>query len=203
MYQNNRIKIPGRTDRDYVIYFYESGLSDQYRQRQKGLLTRSNYGPTVGYDFSSDLLSRRPWPPAQTVEDIVRSGYFAIPEGEPETAIISDKKCTSWLGLDDIIGQIRHRYEVHQQNTYELEVSKCSAINSIYLHEAYHGPVNSKIEYSVNKRLDKLYIEQRDERVNLWRDISRLKLQLPETAQQYLSAYRKVSILEDTEGDTP
>ena len=138
---------------------------------------------------------------AQTVEDIVRSGYFSIPKSEAETAIISDKKHTSRLGLDDVIGQIRHRYQVYQQNINELEVSKCSAVNSFYSHEAYHGPPNDKVEYSVSKRLDKLYIEQREERVTLWRDISRLKLQLPETAQQYLSAYRKVSILEDTEGD--
>jgi hypothetical protein len=122
---------------------------------------------------------------------------------EPETAIISDRKHTSWLGLDDIIGQIRNRYAAYEQNIYELEVSKCSAINSCYAHEAYHGPTNSKIEYSMNKRLDKLYMSQREERITLWRDISRLKLQLPETAQQYLSAYRKVSILEDKEGDTP
>ena len=201
MDRNNRIKLPGRTDRDYVIYFYESGLSDQYQQRQKDTIARSNYGPSAQYDFSSDLFSKRPWPVPQTVEDIVRSGYFAISKSEPETAIISDKKHTSRLGLNDIIGQIRHRYTVYQQNIYEMEVSKCSAINSCYAHEAYHGPADSKIEYSVSKRLDKLYNEQRDERVNLWRDISRLKLQLPETAQQYLSAYRKVSILEDKEGD--
>ena len=201
MDRNNRKKIPGRTDREYVIYFYESGLSDQYRQRQKDIIVRSNYGPSAQYDFSSDLFSKRPWPVPQTVEDVVRNGYFSIPRSEPETAIISDKKHTSKLGLDDIIGQIRHRYQVYQQNIDELEVSKCSAINSFYSHEAYHGPPNDKIEYSVSKRLDKLYIEQREERVTLWRDISRLKLQLPETAQLYLSAYRKVSILEDTEGD--
>jgi hypothetical protein len=53
----------------------------------------------------------------------------------------------------------------------------------------------------VNKRLDELYSDQRDERVNLWRDVSRLRIQLPENAQQYLSAYRKVAILEDTKGD--
>ncbi len=43
--------------------------------------------------------------------------------------------------------------------------------------------------------MNELYMEQRAERVNLWRYVSRLRLQLPETAQQYLSAYRKVSIL--------
>ena len=84
---------------------------------------------------------------------------------------------------------------------YELEWSKCEAINCLYRHEGYHGPTDSKIEYSVSKRMNELYMEQRAERVNLWRDVSRLRLQLPETAQQYLSAYRKVSILEEDKGD--
>ena len=203
MYQNNRIKLPARTDKEYVVYFYESGLSNQYRQRQKDLLAGLNYGPTVLYDFSSDLTTRHPWPVPQTVEDVVRNGYFSIPKGEPETAIISDRKNTSWLGLDDIIGQIRNRYKVYESNIYDLEISKCAAINSLYTHEAWHGPTTSKVEYSANKRLDKLYAEQREERTNLWQDVSKLKLLLPEQAQNYLSAYRKVSILEDDKGDTP
>jgi hypothetical protein len=178
-------------------------MSQQYLQRPKELFDSMNYGPAVGYDFSSDLSARRIYPRHQTVEDVIRNGYLATPLSEPETAIISDRKHTSWLGLDDIIGQIRNRYTAYEQNIYELEVSKCSAINSCYAHEAYHGPTNSKIEYSMNKRLDKLYMSQREERITLWRDISRLKLLMPEKAQEYLAAYRKVSILEDSGGDVP
>jgi hypothetical protein len=137
------------------------------------------------------------------VEQIVSNGYFSIPKGEPETAIISDRKNTSWLGLDDIIGQIRNRYEVYQGNIYDIEVAKCAVINTFYTHEAWHGPSDSKVEYSVNKRLDGLYESQRGERINLWRDVSKLRLLLPETAHQYLRSYRKVSILEDLEGDEP
>jgi hypothetical protein len=203
MYQNDRIKLPARTDKEYVIYFYESGLSKQYRQRPKDIFTGLNYGPAAFYDFSSDLTVRRTWPKPQTVEQIVSSGYLSIPRSEPETAIISDRKNTSWLGLDDIIGQIRNRYQVYQQNIYQIELTKCAAINSLYTHEAWHGPTSSKVEYSANKRLDKLYAEQREERINLWRDISKLRLLLPEQAQNYLSAYRKVSILEDDKGDEP
>ncbi len=203
MYQNNRIKLPTRTDKNYVIYFYESGLSRQYQQRQENLLAKLSYGPAASYDFSSDLSAKRSWPMPQTVEGIVRNGYLSIPRSEPETAIISDKRNTSWLGLDDVIAQIRNRYEVYESNSYGLEISKCAAINSLHEHEAYHGPADSKVEYSVNKRLDGLYSEQREERVNLWRDVSKLKLLVPEQAQNYLSAYRKVSILEDAKGDEP
>jgi len=203
MYRNARIKLPARTDNDYVIYFYESGLSKQYQQRQKNMFTRLNYGPAALYDFSSDLSVRQSWPAPQTVEQIVSNGYLSIPKSEPETAIISDRKNTSWLGLDDLIGQIHNRYNVYENNIYELEKAKCTAINCLFEHQAYHGPTNTKVEYSVNKRLDGLYSEQREERTNLWRDISRLKILLPEQAQNYLSAYRKVSILEDKKGDMP
>ena len=202
MYPQSRI-IPNNREPEYVIYFYESGLSEQYRQRQKGIFAGLNYGPPVGYDFSSDLTGRTTFTHPPTVEQIIANGYFAVPKGEAETAIISDKKATSWLGLDDVISQVRHRYEVYQGNIYELEVSKCAAINSFYTHEAWHGPSDGKVEYSMNKRLDRLYSEQREERINLWRDVSRLKLQLPENAQQYLASYRKASILENSEGDFP
>ena len=156
-----------------------------------------------GYDFTSDLTGKKTYFKHKTVEDVIRNGYLSIPRAEPETAIISDKKHTSWLGLDDIIGQVRNRFEVYERNFYELEISKCAAVNCLHDHRAHHGFPPSKVEYSVQKRLDGLYSEQREERVNLWRDISRLKLLLPENAQNYLSAYRKVAILEDDEGDGP
>ena len=63
--------------------------------------------------------------------------------------------------------------------------------------------MSSREAYSLNKSLRELYEQQRDERVRLWQDISRLKQSLPEQAQQYLAAYRKVSILEDDRGDSP
>lgn len=188
-------------DGTYRPYFYSSGKFLVYdmpdKRGLKGLLDQG----LARYDFTSDLIVRRAYPIPQTVEDVIYKGYFAIPKSDPETAIISDKKHTFRLGLDDVIGQIRNRHELYQKNIYDLEIAKCAVITSLYKHEAYHGPADSKVEYTVGKRLDELYADQRDERVNLWRDVSRLRLVLPENAQQYLSAYRKVSILEDYKGD--
>lgn len=200
MYESNlRNWHPSTVDYNYVVYFYQSGRFEKYLPNKR--LLSGAYGGASFYDFTSDLFGKKHYPMPQTVEDVIRHGYFSIPESEPEIAIISDRKNTSWLGLDDIINQIRHRYEVYQQNIYEIEVSKCSAINSFYTHEAWHGPSNSRVEYSLNKRLDKLYHDQRLERADLWKDVSRLRILLPEQAQQYLAAYRKVSILEDEKGD--
>lgn len=201
MYPNQTIGKP-HLGPEYVPYFYASGRFLLYDMSQVNVLSHPHVTGT-SYDFTSDLFQRRPILAPQTVEQVIRKGYLAIPKSEPEMAIIMDKKHTAQLGLDDVIGQVRSRYELFERNIYELELAKYAVKNSLYRHEAYHGPADSRVEYSVAKRLDELYADQREERVNLWRDVSRLRLLLLENAQQYLSAYRKVSILEDNQGDDP
>jgi len=181
----------------YVPYFYQAGIFDRYglmpvylgaQQRHRLRDSRSHSEGFPALDHP------------QTVEQIIAHGYFSAPAGEPEMALLSDKKATSWLGLDDLISQVRHRYEVYRQNMYELELAKSAATNSLYAHWAYHGLPDAKQFYSRHKRIQELYQEQRDQRVNLWRDVSRLRLGLPESLQSYLSSHRKLQALE-TLGD--
>ena len=187
----------------YVPYFYHAGLFQRYGV-PAALTSRSAPDESVTpYRFSSDTPLFGHLDQLQTVEQIIAHGYFAPPPGDPVTAILSDKQTTSRLGLDDIIGQIRHRYEMYHQNMYELELAKTAAANSLYAAWAYHGPPSEKQFYSRHKRTQELYEAQREERVNLWRDVSRLRLALPETAQSYLSAHRKLQALETTPGDEP
>ena len=191
-------------DGTYVPYFYQSGrfLSYDIPHRAPG---SSYFGRTTGYDFTSDIVPNSSQPGGMTVEDIINKGYFPIPKAEPETAIISDKKQTSSLGLGGIINQVRQRYEIYDRNIYQIELGKCYTISSQLAIESSRGGVcmNSKEAYSLNKSLRELYEQERDERVRLWQDISRLKQSLPEQAQQYLASYRKVSILDDGRGDKP
>jgi len=188
---------------EYIPYFYASGRFIAYDQPRIHAPLEVRHVPAAQYDFTSDLFPKRAYPVPQTVEQVIRRGYLSVPKSEPETALITDRKDTARLGLDDVISQVRKRHDIYDKNIYELEIAKCAAINCLYKHEAYHGPTNSKVEYSVDKRLNDLYQEQREERMNLWKDVSRLRLLLPENAQQYLSAYRKVSILQDEDGDVP
>jgi hypothetical protein len=188
----------------YAPYFYQWGLFET-----QGLPSTSAPNPPANstyarYDFTSDLIQPRRPDHHQTVEDIVAKGYLAIPQEDPATAIISDRQHTSWLGLDDIISQIRRRYDIHEKLMYEMELAKCAASNSIFRLEAESGgvPANSKERYSEDKRVQEIYQEQREEQVNLWRDVSRLRLSLPELAQLYLGAYRKARLLNDAMGDS-
>jgi len=185
-------------DSGYRPYFYQSGKFLLYDIPHTS--SESSYFPrTSGYDFTSDIVHKNDWPKLKTVEDIISSGYFPIPKSEPETAIITDKKHTSKLGLDDMISQIRGRYEIYENNIYQIELGKCYAMNSIFAVEADRGGVsmNSREAYSLSKSLREFYEQQRDERKSLWSDVSKLKLLLPEQSQSYLSSHRKVSILED------
>jgi hypothetical protein len=187
----------------YVPYFYQSGrfLADGLPSQTT---PKSNLDRTIGsYDFTSDLTEKRTFPRPQTVEDILQHGYLAIPKSEPETALISDRKDISKLGLSDIISQIRQRHEIYENNMYQIELGKCYTISSQLAVESSRGGVSmsSKEADGLNKNISEFYEQQRDERTRLWADVSKLKLLLPEQAQSYLSSYRKMSILEDIKGD--
>ena len=54
---------------------------------------------------------------------------------------------------------------------------------------------NERQRETLAKRLQECYGEQRAERITLWRDVSRLRVNIPESAQLYLSAHRKLLIL--------
>ena len=189
----------------YTPYFYQAGLYLRYDLGAGSHRIRSQDHASSTYDFSSDVPLFAGIGPVQTVEQVIAQGYFAVPQANPISALISDKTHTARLGLDDVIHQIRARYELYQRNIEELHESVCEAHNSVFRQMADHGltVANERQQYSVTKQIQKLYEQQREERVNLWRDLSRLRLTLPETAQQYLAAYRKMSLLGMYRGDEP
>jgi hypothetical protein len=126
------------------------------------------------------------------VEDLVEQGYFAAPVRDAETAVLGDRQDTSWLALDDVLSQIRHRHDIYRQNMLELEWAKCYAFNDL----ARQGwPASEEQHALYQRRLQDLHSEQRLERVRFWSDVSRVRLLIPPSAQQYLSALRKTQIL--------
>jgi len=187
----------------YLPYFYQWGHFLRYAVPADLAPSRSYQTGPSGYDFASDLSPNRIFGGGQTVEQIVAYGYFAVPNANPITSIISDKAHTAKIGLDDVIHQIRQRYDIYEQNVYELNQAMCEVNNGLFRQMADHGMLvaNQRQQYSVTKQIQKLYEQQRQERTDLWRDVSRLKLGLPETAQNYLAAYRKAAILKENPGD--
>jgi hypothetical protein len=191
------------TSGGYVPYFYQRGLHLLYPLPAGNAPAEPQSREYAVYDFSRIDRLFGDADRTQTVEQIVERGYFAVPLGDPVTAILLDKEQTSRLGLDDLIVQVRQRYELYVQNFYQIQLAKCAAINAIYHHEAYRGAAStsSRQHYAKHKAIQDLYAQEREERVNLWRDVSRLKLLLPESARGYLAAHRKVQALNAPPGD--
>ena len=134
----------------------------------------------------------------QTVEQLVDQGYFAVPRRESETAILHDRRDTSWLGLDDVLTQVRQRNEIYQQNILDLLWSECYAFNEL----TRSGWPATLEQYAVyERRMQDLRADKRAERVTLWRDVSGLRERIPESAQNYLSTLRKLELLNDMDGD--
>ena len=186
----------------YVPYFYDRGLHLLYEIPPAARRKPDIPYARSGYDFTSDLVVGRPYAHRQTVEQIIARGYLAVPPSDPTTALIGDKRDTAWLGLDDMVHQIRARYEVYHRNMEDLDQAVCESHNGLFRQLADHGlkVANQRQMYSVDKRVQQIRELQMEERVNLWRDVSRLKLGLPEIAQQYLAAYRRMQILESGDG---
>lgn len=189
----------------YVPYFYQAGLFQLYPGRTDRQSRAAPHEAPGSLESRSESHLLPSFDSPQTVEQVIARGYFAVPGGDPTTAIISDRQHTSWLGLDDLIGQIKKRYEIYEGNIDQIQWAKCAAINMIYQHEGYSGGVaaGSKQHYAKRKAMRQLYEEERKERIELWRDVSRLRLVLLESAQSYLSSYRKVAALSDLPGGSP
>lgn len=145
------------------------------------------------YDFSSE----------QTVDDLIVRGYLAIPTGGPVTVMLADRRHTAWLGLDDAIRQIRSRYEIYERNMHGILYGTTAATNALHTWKAERGWYSEKQIENLGKALQRLYSEERQERVGLWQDLARIRATVPEAVQTYLSAWRKLALLDDPAGDPP
>jgi hypothetical protein len=196
--------LPGGPQHTYLPYFYESGLYRLQSLPSTHAPADRASVPRSGIEF---FPPHTPWQIAgerPTVEQIIADGYLTVPGGDPETALITDRRSTSWLGLDDLIGQIRTRHVLYQQNMVELAYSVCEADNAVHRQVGDQGcPADNRQRYAADKRIQDLYEQMRGERVKLWQDVSRLRQTLPESAQSYLAAHRKLTILYSPSGDGP
>jgi len=137
----------------------------------------------------------------QTVERIITDGYLTIPPVDAVEGLLTDRKQTAKLTMDDVIRQIRLRYHIYEHNVSELEAAKCEAFNVTHNWFAPRSFTELKADPDLQQRLRELYRQRQEERAGLWQDVLRLRLLLPEAAQQYLAAYRKQSLLQDLQGD--
>jgi hypothetical protein len=197
MYPTNPINTLPRA-RSYGPRFYQAVPCPPYGAP---LPTGSNVpgdGDSRSGPSSPGRSSRYGFATIQTVEDVIARGYLAIPTGDPVTAVLTDKRATSWLGLDDAIRQIRARYELYSRNMNGILYSSAAATNALHTWKAERGWYNERQLDNQQKTLQNLYAQEREERISLWRDIARVRATLPEVVQQYLAAHRKLSLLDDT-----
>lgn len=135
------------------------------------------------------------------IEHVIASGEFSIPPGEPAAAVITDKRFVAGLGLSDVVQQIRARYELYRRHFQDIEYAKCTITNALHRWEAERGWPSAEQISALYQTLQRLEAEQRGERITLWRDISRLRLELPDHAREYLAALRKEDLLNLPRGD--
>jgi len=136
-----------------------------------------------------------------TTDRIIRQGYLTVMPAEPIAAMTADRRAVSWMSLDDAIRQIRRRYAIYEQHTYEMQQGELTVRNAArncwrppgWLPE--HDPEVAPI-------LRELELQQRQERVSLWRDVSNLRQAVPSAVRDYLDAVRTMGLLNGTGGES-
>lgn len=141
--------------------------------------------------------------PTLSISDIVRQGEWPVRAAPPEFALLADRGDVSRLGLADLIDQIRSRIELYHRNLRGIAYATVAATNALHTWKAERGWPSDRQLDNLHKTLNGLYEQERAERVTLWRDVSRLRQALPESAQLYLASIRKLDLLRDAGGDGP
>ena len=180
-------------------YYRASALRYAPPQRQAFEIISREEPPAPGSLASGSIdkhVGPAGWPHSdspQTVEDLLHDGYFAPPAGEPEVAMIQDRKLGAGMALGDLIGQAQQRVAIYEQNRYDLLRAECDAFNEL----AREGwPARPEQHALYERRMQDLASERRMERVHLWRDLSRLRLGIPEAVGGYLQAHRTEQLLD-------
>ncbi len=132
-----------------------------------------------------------------SIDGIVTAGRLAVPGADPILALATDRRLTSFLSLDDAIGQVRRRYEIYARHLDEIEQSRLRMVNAATSWRQPPFWIPEEDDPDVREAVDRLEQQKREERLSLWRDVSRLRQAIPESAQEYLGAYRRARIMQD------
>ena len=194
---------------------YENTVADpsRYERPERPSSSRyqslSDYGP-ADYDGRNGSRSFRAAPLAKqgsrgdqqtSVDQVVMNGYMPICHTEPIGGILGDGKTASWMQVDDLICQIRSRYEIYSLHMYGLLREEILTRNAAM---NWHRPPGwtPMEDPDVLRSVQALESQRRQERTGLWRDVSQLRQSLPQLAREYLSAHRRSEILRDGDDQT-
>jgi len=175
-----------RNDSDHRPGFYELPLVPPY------IVDAQDIAPAIP---TPNTPAGTPNGKRQSINEIIKDGELALQKTEPTLALLTDRQHTTWLGLDDLIDQLRSRFTLHRQTLAGIEYAKVAATNEFYALGLQNGPPDVPQVFALHDRLQSFYQEGREEKVRFWRDVSRLRQVMPEAVQLYLSAYRKAAIL--------
>ena len=136
-----------------------------------------------------------------TIDQIVDHGYLPVPAAEPVEAMIDDRHRVSGLGLEDCLAQMQRRYELYEQHMNALTYTRMRAINAAQSWFDVAGRLTKGADPELERTLRDLDQQQREERLSLWRDVSRLRQQMPEWVRAYLETHRRSHLIRRIGGD--
>ncbi|MFW6061185.1 MAG: hypothetical protein ACOC93_00095 [Planctomycetota bacterium] len=135
-----------------------------------------------------------------TVDYVLTYGRMARPHSDPMLAGLYDRKNISSMVLDDLIQQAHSRIELYRRHLSELDDQEIALRNAS--RRCLRPPGwEPQDDPEILRDLQNIDDQRRRERLDFWRDMSRLRLMVPESAEAYLGASRRLAAL--TQQDSP
>jgi len=184
----------GTTDQDEAARRYRVALrGSDYLSGNQPSDAASSYARPFSSGRSKPLSFSEP---QLSVDQIISDGYLMIPMADPVTAMLFDKQHATWLGVDDAVAQVSRRHDLYKQHLREILQHEADTLSAMLAFPKIRELVAPEIYQSVQKQLQDLSKQRREERTNFWRDVSRLRAGVPELLENYLVSHRKSSLFD-------
>ena len=133
-----------------------------------------------------------PWP---SVDELLSESPAPASQLDPVAGFLSERKLITHLGLTDTLSQIHERVGLYLLHKNEIEQDELATLNDIHSFPAINGYIHPETYQEIQKRVQRLGEQKRRERLDFWRDLSRLRQSVPEVLDSYLDSCRKMRIL--------
>jgi hypothetical protein len=117
---------------------------------------------------------------------------------EPLQEFLSGKRKILFQSLEDIVGLIKQREEMRDINTDQIDKEICYVHTKIMNLPRQKYSFNKDVEKTYNSMVQQslmLYQAKRDEEINCWKDILRLKTDLRESVSELEQEKRKQNLI--------
>lgn len=133
--------------------------------------------------------------------DAITDGILQEKQPDPLSDFFGAKKASLGNKVTGILSMIYEREEIAQEHSRKIDYESCAVKSKLFQVDDWVPGINrnvDKIRETTERELLGLEREKRMEQVACWRDVSRLRMELSETMQEWYREKQKDRLFSDS-----